>query len=165
MAQWWRTCLPIQVPSLCQEDPLEKEMATHSSTFAWKIPWMEEPGRLQSVGSQRVRHDWAISLSLSLLINRTPSIQSPPESLTLTGYILVVKSKGLNPRIHWAWVCQLTFPEPQLSLLLKWWWFSCQVVSDSCNPVDYSPLGSSAHGILQARILEWVALLFSRGSS
>ena len=38
-------------------DPLEKEMATHSSTFAWKIPWMEEPGRLQSVGSQRVGHD------------------------------------------------------------------------------------------------------------
>ena len=38
-------------------DPLEKEMATHSSTFAWKIPWLEEPGRLQSVGSQRVGHD------------------------------------------------------------------------------------------------------------
>ena len=45
------------------EDPLEKEMATHSSTLAWKIPWMEEPGRLQSVGSQRVGHDWATSLS------------------------------------------------------------------------------------------------------
>ena len=42
---------------LGQEDPLEKEMATHSSTFAWKIPWMEEPGRLQSMGSQRVGHD------------------------------------------------------------------------------------------------------------
>ena len=40
-----------------QEDPLEKEMATHSSTLAWKILWMEEPGRLQSMGSQRVRHD------------------------------------------------------------------------------------------------------------
>ena len=39
-------------------------MAPHSSTLAWKIPWMEEPGRLQSMGSQRVRHDWAISLSL-----------------------------------------------------------------------------------------------------
>ena len=36
---------------------LEKEMATHSSTLAWKIPWMEEPGKLQSMGSQRVRHD------------------------------------------------------------------------------------------------------------
>ena len=46
-----------QVQSLGWEDPLEKDMATHSSTLAWKIPWMEEPGRLQSMGSQRVRHD------------------------------------------------------------------------------------------------------------
>ena len=44
---------------------LEKEMATHSSTLAWKIPWMEKPGRQQSMGSQRVRYDWATSLSLS----------------------------------------------------------------------------------------------------
>ena len=45
------------VHSLGWEDPLEKEMATHSSTLAWKIPWIEEPGRLQSMGSQSVRHD------------------------------------------------------------------------------------------------------------
>ena len=42
------------VQSLGREDPLEKEMAPHSNTLAWKIPWMEEPGRLQSMGSQRV---------------------------------------------------------------------------------------------------------------
>ena len=42
---------------LGQEDPLEKEMATHSSILAWEIPWMEEPGGLQSTGSQRVGHD------------------------------------------------------------------------------------------------------------
>ena len=47
----------IWVRSLGWEDPLEKEMATHSSTLAWKIPWMEEPGRLQSMGSQRVGHN------------------------------------------------------------------------------------------------------------
>ena len=46
-----------QVQSLGQEDPLEKEMATHSSTVGWKILWMEEGGRLQSMGSQRVRHN------------------------------------------------------------------------------------------------------------
>ena len=46
-----------QVQSLGWEDPLEKEMATHSSTLAWKIPWTEERGRLQSIGLQRVRHD------------------------------------------------------------------------------------------------------------
>ena len=45
------------VRSLGREDPLEKEMASHSSTIAWKIPWTEEPGRLQSMGSQRVGHD------------------------------------------------------------------------------------------------------------
>ena len=45
------------VQSLGQEDPLEKEVATHSNTLAWKIPWTEEPGRLQSMGSQRVGHD------------------------------------------------------------------------------------------------------------
>ena len=45
------------------EDPLEKEMATHSSTLAWRIPWTEEPGELQSMGSQRVGHDWATSLT------------------------------------------------------------------------------------------------------
>ena len=47
-----------------QRAPLEKAMAPHSSTLAWKIPWMEEPGRLQSTGSLRVGHDWATSLSL-----------------------------------------------------------------------------------------------------
>ena len=46
-----------QVQFLGWEDPLEKEMAIHSSTIAWKIPWTEEPGKLQSMGSQRVRHD------------------------------------------------------------------------------------------------------------
>ena len=63
-------CLPTMqetwVQSLGQEDPLEKEMAIHSSTLAWKIPWMEEPNRLHSMGSQRVGHDRATSLSLSL---------------------------------------------------------------------------------------------------
>ena len=46
-----------QVGSLGQADPLEKEMATHSSILAWKIPWTEEPGGLQSMGSQKVGHD------------------------------------------------------------------------------------------------------------
>ena len=63
-------CLPTMqetwIQSLGREDPLEKEMATHSTTLAWKIPWMEEPKRLQSMGSQRVGHDRATSLSLSL---------------------------------------------------------------------------------------------------
>ena len=51
-----------QVRSLGWEDPLEKEMAAHSSILAWKIPWTVEPGRLLSTGSQRVGHDWVTSL-------------------------------------------------------------------------------------------------------
>ena len=51
------TMRETQVRSLGWEDPLEKEMATHSSTLVWKIPWTEEPGRLQSMGSLRVGHD------------------------------------------------------------------------------------------------------------
>ena len=54
-----------QVRSLSWDDPLEKEMATHSSIHAWKVPWTEELVGLQSMGLQRVRHDWATSLSLS----------------------------------------------------------------------------------------------------
>ena len=52
-----------QIRSLGREDPLEKEMAAHSSILAWRIPWTEKPGRLQSTGSQWVGHDWATSLS------------------------------------------------------------------------------------------------------
>ena len=53
LSTMWET----RVRSLGREDPLEEEMAIHSSTVAWKIPWTEEPGRLQSMGSQRVEHD------------------------------------------------------------------------------------------------------------
>ena len=60
VAQRLKRLPPMQetwVRSLGQEDPLEKEMATHSSILAWRIPWAEEPGGLQSMGSQRVGHD------------------------------------------------------------------------------------------------------------
>ena len=60
--------LEARVWFLGREDPLEKEMAIHSSTLAWKIPWTKEPDRLQSVGLQRVRHDWAISLSPYIVV-------------------------------------------------------------------------------------------------
>ena len=59
------TTQETQVLSLGWEDPLEKEMAIHSSTIAWKIPWIEEPGRLHSMGSQRVGHDRTTSCSCS----------------------------------------------------------------------------------------------------
>ena len=60
VAQWYRTCLPMQdtwVQSLIQKELLEKEMATHSSILAWTILKTEDPGGLQSMGSERVRHN------------------------------------------------------------------------------------------------------------
>ena len=63
------------VRSLGQEDPLEKEITTHSSILAWRIPWTEEPGRLQSMELQRVRHDRATSLSFPKLGSRYVIIQ------------------------------------------------------------------------------------------
>ena len=61
---WWfsgkKLACQCRVSSLGWEDPLEKEIATHSSVLAWQIPWTEEPSGLQSMGSQRVGHDWPI---------------------------------------------------------------------------------------------------------
>ena len=63
MAQWVKSLPTMQetqemwVQSLGQEDPLEERMATHSSILAWRIPWTEDPGGLQFIGSQRIRHD------------------------------------------------------------------------------------------------------------
>ena len=73
------------VQSLGREDPLEKEMATHSSILAWRIPWTEEPGRLQSMGLQRVGHDWATSLSLS-----TWHHQAAHETSSFSGFQLAL---------------------------------------------------------------------------
>ena len=65
------------VQSLGWEDPLEEEMAIHSSILVWKIPWMEEPGRLQSMGSQRVGHNWVINtlFIISQLVKNLPAMQ------------------------------------------------------------------------------------------
>ena len=95
VAQWKRIRLPmketqeLQVRLLGQEDPLEKEMATHSSIFAWEILGTEEPGRLQSVESQRVRHHWAHTLACVHAL--WPSLESPttclrPYSLAWIGH-------------------------------------------------------------------------------
>ena len=79
---WWlrqlSVCLQCRRPGFdpwVEEDALEKEMAIHSSTIAWTIPWTEEPGRLQSMGSQRVGHDWVTSLSLvAQLVKNLPAM-------------------------------------------------------------------------------------------
>ena len=79
------------VPSLDREDPLEKEMVIHSSVLAWKVPWTEESGGLQSLGSQNVRHDWlpthtgtkSLWPSISILYQTPASFHLGSSSLTL----------------------------------------------------------------------------------
>ena len=86
VAQMVKHLLTMQetwVWSLGWEDPLEKEMATYSSTLAWKIPWMEEPGRLQSMGSQKVAHDWATSLHFTSCENTVKGW-----GMWYTGYVI-----------------------------------------------------------------------------
>ena len=75
------TMQETRVRSLGWKDLLEKEMETHSSTLAWKIPWTEEPGRLQSMGSQRVGHDWATSMSMSISWLLAPPGKSIPQDM------------------------------------------------------------------------------------
>ena len=82
----------IWVWSLSWEEPLQKEMATRSSILAWRIPWTDEPGRLQSMGSQRVRQDWATNFFFF------------PH---LTSYI----STGILPSLF-PWGLLGTFPHP-----------------------------------------------------
>ena len=79
------------VRSLGQEYPLEKEMATHFSTLSWRIPWREEPGRLQSMASQRVRHDWATLLSLFTKITADGEC-----SLEIKRYLLLERKAMTN---------------------------------------------------------------------
>ena len=67
------TMQETRVRSLGWEDALEKEMAAHSSILAWKIPWTAEPGRLLSMGSQRVGHDWATSLQ-GVILSHSPEL-------------------------------------------------------------------------------------------
>ena len=82
VAQMVNNLPPMQeswVWSLGQEDPLEKGMATHSSILAWRIPWTEEPGRLQSMGSQRVGHDWTVNTHTRPLWVLEPKMNGPSQ--------------------------------------------------------------------------------------
>ena len=91
-----------RVQFLGQEDPLEEKMATHSSILAWEIPWTEEPGGLQSMGSQRVRHNLATKFhfslwfgtslpGISLFLNTSPPISGQIAQESITFYPLIVE--------------------------------------------------------------------------
>ena len=94
------TTWEMRVQSLGWEDLLEKEMATHSSILSWKIPWTEEPVRLQSTVSQRVGHDWVTSLSLFKLLKcfqywtHTFSFRSIPPLIFPTSVTIILLVTG-----------------------------------------------------------------------
>ena len=117
-----------QVWSLGLEDPLEKEIATHSGTLAWKIPWTAEPGGLPSMGSHRVRHDWSdlavaaylyglviFPVFFSLSLNFAMSSWSEPQSL---------------PRLVFCWLYRASPSLAEKNIIyvisvLTIWWCPC----------------------------------------
>ena len=89
----------MQVQSLGQEDPLQKEMAAHSSILVWEIPWTEEPGRLQSMGLQRAGHDLGIKQEQNYI------------SITLGASLIAQLVKNL-PAVQKTWVRFLGWEDP-----------------------------------------------------
>ena len=95
-----------QVRSVGREDPLEKEMATHSSILAWRIPWTEEPGGLQSMESQRVRHNWATNTFTSIRKAWTQLIQ-----LANFAYE-AIQGQQIKETGSMSYICCMVRPEP-----------------------------------------------------
>ena len=100
-----------RVWSLGWEDPLEKGMATHSKTLAWKIPWTEEPSRLQSMGLKRVGHDWVTSLSYYKNAVAKDFFFFPEHiffSLTFSGHWTLLSMGTFFVWFGWGWLHPLT---------------------------------------------------------
>ena len=126
------------------EDPLEKEMAIHSSTLAGKIPWMEEPDRLQSMGSQRVGHDWATSLSLWCLSRGTKIPHAPLLSFSCSVVSNSICSMLGFPILHYL---------PELVQTHVHW------VGDSIQPFDplFLPSLPAFSFSLHQDIFQWIS--------
>ena len=158
----WET----RVWSLGWEDPLEKEIATHSSILAWRIPWTEKPGGLQSMGSQRVVHDWATSFSFPfmgpdamILVFWTLSFKPGFSLLSLTFVKMLFRSFSFSGTrvLSSVYLTLLIFPGQSWFHLVSHptWYFACCTLymglpwwlSDKesiCNAGDF--LQCSRHG-------------------
>ena len=163
------------VQFLNQEDLLEKRMATHSNILAWKIPWTEKPGGLQSIGSQRVGHNWSDYAHTH--IHLCFQLYGHPVNFHVSVAMEFIQQKLIVLHINKYTVCLEKVPAYQIltwSLSLwyeKWNWFFLinysmfSVKISQSRPTLCNPMGWMVHGVLQARILEGVAFPYSRGSS
>ena len=124
-------------------------MATHSNILAWRIPWTEEPGGLQSMGSQRAGHNWATNTHIHTHTHTHTHTVRRNMSKKRTGNNGVVKAKDNSMK------------EEVVNSIKDHAAKSLQSCPTLCNPIDGSPPGSPIPGILQARTLEWVAISFS----
>ena len=151
---------------------LEKEMATHSSVLAWRIPWTEEPGGLQSIGSQRVRHDWS-----HLALPHWEGLCSFPQDSHMVALEHLTKYLVTRKLLSDTMDCSLpgfsvhgilqarTLESVAISFSNAWKWkvkvkslSKCPTLRD---PMDCSLPDSSVHGVFQARVLEWVLFKLS----
>ena len=149
-------------------------MATHPSILAWEIPWTDALGKLQIQGVTK-QLDTTWQLNNNRISNRYFHISMDGNYFAAFKSMWCVKEISGPPA--WQLTGKLPFRNvvsqhllfsPNLQVWSRHLNFVCYgliaVMSDSCQPLDYSPPGSSVHRILQARILEWIAISFSRGS-
>ena len=179
-----RICLPVQemqetqVQSLGQEDPLVKEIATHSSILGWNIPRTEESGGLQSMGSWRIRHNWVtkhtythiLNIYSELLCDSAWGSQRDKCTVMFTEALFSIAKRWKQPKCPFrgmdkqSMVLSIQGLRMNTEDLVKQV-LAAQLCPTLWDPVDCSPPGSSVHEILQVRILEWDVIPFSRGSS
>ena len=149
------------------KDPFEKEIAAHSSIFAWKSPWTEVLGRLQSMGWEKVRHNWTrthtwgeysfrLNIAMAGVSQRHCRWRLLADCVPYSWMALVfLKEEPGNTSLwlHLKTTCLIAAAAAAAE--------SLQSSLTLCEPIDGSPPGSSVPGILQARTLEWVAISLS----
>ena len=121
--------------SLGWEDLLEKAMATHSSTLTWKIPWTEEPGRLPSMGSHRVGHDWSDLAVAVILIRRIPRWLNGQEFTCQAWDASLVFGSGWSPAEGNGNPLQYSYLE---------------------NPTDRGAWQATVHGVTKESVMTWL---------
>ena len=147
---------------LAQKEFSERQSDRLRVSYQYRTPVKNTSGQARGL---YLRTQWATLFTMKRKMGRG---RRPPSSSSLSRHkASIISSSSTSGGGVFLSPCSQTQTVMELfKSIEKWWWqFSCSVVSDSSDPLDYSPPGSSVHGILQARILEWVAISFSRVSS